>query len=153
VVIVTGCASVMAEQAEQGQSTATDFFASVHINSKEVMVVGMYELRNPMKLAGASPAVQRAELSHSQVILSDLFYGNNPGSLRSGGLRLIGFGSDLQGLRRMVLNFLVQNTGPGKRIVGGGAYIIVRDSLVNKDYSADIHRFTAEQRRGTARNP
>jgi hypothetical protein len=78
-VIVTGCASAMAEQAEQGQDTATDFFASVHINSKEVMVVVMYELRNPMKLAGASPAVQRAELSHSPVMLSDLFYGNNPG--------------------------------------------------------------------------
>jgi hypothetical protein len=28
-----------------------------------------------------------------------------------------------------------------------------KDSLVNNDYSADIHRFTAEQRRGTARNP
>jgi len=143
----------MAEEAASGQSTATDFFASVHINSKEVMGVAIYELRHPMNLVGASEGIRRAEFYHSRLMVSDLFYGNNPGLLTgSVGLRLIGFGSDLKGLRRMVLNFLVQNTGPGKRIVGGGAYIIVRDSLVKNVYSADIHRFTAEQRRGTAKN-
>jgi hypothetical protein len=134
-VIVTACVSGAEQRTKEGLSTATEFFARVHINSKDTMEAFMYELPHPMKLVGASPVVQGTELrrSRSKTILCNLFHGNNPGL-------------DVQGLRRMVLNTLV-NDG---RIVGGGAYIIVRDSLVNNFYSAEIHRFTAEQRRGTA---
>jgi hypothetical protein len=139
-VIVTACVSGAEQRTKDGQSTAADFFASVHINSKDVMSVSMCELPHPMKLVGASPAVQWRELTHSRkTIVSDLFYGNKP--LKNPGL-------DVQGLRRMVLSILLQR--PGNRTAGGGAYIIVRDSLVNNFYSAEIHRFSAEQTRGTA---
>ena len=51
-----------------------------------------------------------------------------------------------------MLGYMLKNAGFGKSIVGGGAYIIVRDSWVKDVYTAKIHRFYRRAETGDCKN-
>jgi len=139
-VTIAGCAYSMAEEAEPYQSTVTDFYVRLHIHSRDFLDIQVFALPNAVKKrAQAKPA------------LTPFPWKEFGGGFMFGTYHYQSLaGLDQQSLRRGVLSYLLNNTGYGKRLVGGGAYIIVRDSWVKDDYVAEIHRFTAEQRRGTA---
>jgi len=47
---------------------------------------------------------------------------------------------------------MLKNAGFGKSIVGGAAYIIVRDSWLKDVYTAKIHRFYRRAETGDCKN-